>query len=51
MSDFPGWTLDPTRNEYYYYSQREGAYIYQNGARIYVHGAAGANAPGGTGSR
>jgi hypothetical protein len=33
-SDFLGWTLDPSRNEYYYYSHLEGAYIYQSGERI-----------------
>jgi hypothetical protein len=47
MSDFTGWTLDPTRGEYYYYSQREGAYIYQNGERIYTQGVA--TATGGAG--
>jgi hypothetical protein len=28
------WVLDPARNEYYYFSAAEQAYIYQSGNRI-----------------
>jgi hypothetical protein len=38
MAPFPGWNLDHNRNQYYYYSEEEGAYIYQSGEKIYIHG-------------
>jgi len=31
---FPGWTFDHTRNQYYYFSAEEGAYIYHTGEKI-----------------
>jgi hypothetical protein len=34
MSDFPGWTFDPTRREFFYFSRQENCWIYQSGARI-----------------
>ncbi len=36
---FPGWVLDPTRNQYYYISEAEDAYIYHSGERIPLNGA------------
>jgi hypothetical protein len=38
---FPGWVLDPARNQYYYHSAEENCYVYQSGERIYVHGTLG----------
>jgi hypothetical protein len=34
MSDFSGWTFDPNRREYYYFSRQENCWIYQSGQRI-----------------
>jgi hypothetical protein len=28
------WELDPARNEYYYFSKQENAYVYQSGHRV-----------------
>jgi hypothetical protein len=36
-SKFRSWTLDSARNEYYYYSDVEKAYVYQNGRRVYTN--------------
>jgi hypothetical protein len=33
---FPGWVLDPARNQYYYYSAEENAYVYQTGEKIHL---------------
>jgi len=37
---FPGWVLDSARNQYYYFSAAENAYIYQNGEKIHLSDAA-----------
>jgi len=34
---FPGWILDELRNQYYFYSEEEQAYIYQTGDKIYIN--------------
>jgi hypothetical protein len=36
-SKFPSWTFDPVKNEYYYYSLVEKAWIYQSGKRVYTN--------------
>jgi hypothetical protein len=35
-TSFTGWILDQARNEYYYFSKEEQAYIYQSGEKIYL---------------
>lgn len=35
-SPFSGWIMDPARNQYYFFSTEEQAYIYQTGERIYL---------------
>ena len=37
---FTGWIFDHTRNQYYYYSAEEGAYIYQSGEKVYINAGA-----------
>jgi hypothetical protein len=44
-SAFPGWILDPARNLYYYYSQEEGAYVYQDGEKVYINSRPQENVP------
>jgi hypothetical protein len=34
MTDFPGWTYDAARREYYYFSSQENCFITQSGVRI-----------------
>src|ERR1700760_181674 len=36
-SKFPSWTFDAVRNEYYYYSDVERAYVYQTGRKVYTN--------------
>jgi hypothetical protein len=39
---FPDWVLDPARNQYYYFSVEEQAYIYRSGEKIFLSSAADA---------
>lgn len=39
-----GWTLDPTRNKYYYFNVAEQAYVYQDGERIQLNANPGTTA-------
>jgi hypothetical protein len=36
MSATPDWKLDPSTNEYYYFSNQENAYVYTSGRRVHV---------------
>jgi hypothetical protein len=44
-SAFPGWVLDPARNQYYYYSTEENAYIFQNGERLFMNSTSQGSGP------
>ena len=44
-ANFPGWTLDPTRNQYYYFFLNENADIYQSGERIPLESSLQTRAP------
>jgi len=37
----PSWQLDPSNNQYYYFSQPEQCYVYQSGEKIYVRQSPG----------
>jgi hypothetical protein len=40
MASQSEWTFDPTRGFYYYFSPATQEYIYENGARVSIHGVA-----------